>query len=349
MKSGGLQELRELIDLDRMVIRVSIIKSEGSTPQEVGSYMTVGENSFFGTIGGGTLEFEALRKARELLRGNARKRQIPWHRIIRDFSLGPSLGQCCGGSVQLLFESLGSSEIKQLTSLEQNGGVVIRPLRSGVPWEIIDDRKTERSNWPLPVKGCVREFLSGARQRKAVVFGDWYIEPLESETQPFFLYGAGHVGRAVIKAFEGLPFKIYWVDTDSSRFPDFIPTGIEKIVSQDPAEVSQYAPPGTWHVVMTYSHAIDFHVCSAVLKKETFGYLGVIASKTKRARFVKRLRAGGVSDAAIAQLHAPIGLEGLEGKEPSIIAVSLAADFLYRLQKIESRAETPNRDKVIEV
>ena len=81
----------------------------------------------------------------------------------------------------------------------------------------------------------------------------------------------------------------------------------------------------------------------------TFRYLGVIASKTKRARFLNRLRAGGISDAAIAKLHAPIGLEGLEGKEPSMIAVSLAADFLYRLQKIKSHADILNRDRVMEV
>ena len=348
MKGGWLQRLCELIDLDRMVVRVSIIKSEGSAPREVGSYMTVSENSFFGTIGGGALEFKALRKARELLRANLGKGQMPWRRVISDFSLGPSLGQCCGGAVQLLFESLGPSEIKQITSLRERGRILVRPLQSGEPWEVIEELRNEHSNWPLPVEGCVREYLSGARQLKAVVVGDWYIEPLKVETQPLFLYGAGHVGRAVVKAFEGLPFKIYWVDTEPSRFPDVISMGIEKIVSQDPAEVCQYAPPGTWHVVMTYSHAIDFRVCFAVLKKDTFGYLGVIASKTKRARFAKRLRAGGVSDAAIARLHAPIGLEGLEGKEPPIIAVSLAADFLYRLQNIESQAEMPHRDKVIE-
>ena len=346
MRGGWLQRLCELIDLDRMVIRVSIIKSEGSTPREVGSFMTVSENSFFGTIGGGALEFEALRKARELLRAYLGEEWMPWRRVVDNFSLGPSLGQCCGGSVQLLFECLGSLEIKQISSLEKRGRILVRPLKSGEPWEVIDEHRNAHNNWPLPVEGCVREFLSGGRQRKAAVVGDCYIEPLEAETQPFFLYGAGHVGRAVVRAFEGLPFKIYWVDTEPSRFPDVIPMGIEKIVSQDPAEVCHYAPPGTWHVVMTYSHAIDFRVCYAVLKKDTFSYLGVIASKTKRARFAKRLQAGGLSDAAIARLHAPIGLEGLEGKEPSMIAVSLAADFLYRFQKIGSQTEMPNRDKV---
>jgi xanthine dehydrogenase accessory factor len=75
-----------------------------------------------------------------------------------------------------------------------------------------------------------------------------------------------------------------------------------------------------------------------VLARGDFAYLGVIASKTKRARFVGRLRDGGLSEAAVARLHAPIGLPGLEGKEPSVIAVSLAADLLLRLRASEGEA-----------
>ncbi len=89
---------------------------------------------------------------------------------------------------------------------------------------------------------------------------------------------------------------------------------------------------------MTYSHAIDLEVCRTVLARGDFAYLGVIASKTKRARFVRRLRDAGLPEAAVARLQAPIGLPGLEGKEPSAIAVSLAADLLLRLQANEGAA-----------
>ena len=97
---------------------------------------------------------------------------------------------------------------------------------------------------------------------------------------------------------------------------------------------------------MTFSHTLDFDICRAVLAKGDFTYLGVIASKTKRARFVRRLVESGLSEATVSQLHAPIGLAGLSGKEPAIIAVSLAADLLIRLQEKQSKASAPEEGKL---
>ena len=77
------------------------------------------------------------------------------------------------------------------------------------------------------------------------------------------------------------------------------------------------------------------------MERGVFGYIGVIASKTKRARFVRRLRESGIPEPSIAQLQAPIGLAGLDGKEPAVIAVSLAADFLLRLQQSEVQRNLP--------
>ena len=99
---------------------------------------------------------------------------------------------------------------------------------------------------------------------------------------------------------------------------------------------------------MTHSHAIDFDVCHAVMKHCDFGYIGVIASRTKRVRFERRLREVGIPDPLIAQLQAPIGLARLDGKEPAVIAVSLAADFLLRLQQGCAQRSLPKTERAAE-
>ena len=211
--------------------------------------------------------------------------------------------------------------------------MLLRPLSAGYPMEYSGNREAGVSKWPPRVRSVVQEMLSGKRPRTAMVVDEWFLEPLGQCREVLFLYGAGHVGRAVVRAFDGLPFEIYWVDTVLERYPNPFPIGVNQLISANPADAVQYAPPGSWHVVMTFSHAIDFDVCQAVLTRGDFIYAGVIASKTKRARFVRKLREAGLTDSIVSSLHAPIGLDQLDGKEPSEIAISLAADFLLRLKR----------------
>jgi xanthine dehydrogenase accessory factor len=187
--------------------------------------------------------------------------------------------------------------------------------------------------------------MSGVRPRGPILAAGWYAEPLGPDLAPLFLYGAGHVGRAAAKLLAGLPFEVHWVDIGAERYPDDMPPRVHRLVAADPARAAHHAPAGAWHVVMTYSHAIDLEVCQTVLARGDFAYLGLIASKTKRARFVRRFRDAGLPEAAIARLHAPIGLPGLEGKEPAVIAVSLAADLLLRLRASEGEAVQPRLGK----
>ncbi len=346
-----LAELAGTIATHGPVVRVSIVRAEGSAPRGDGAAMTVAAAAFTGTIGGGTLEHEALNAARAMLPDRRGSAAPEWRRSLRDYPLGPSLGQCCGGRVRLLFEVLGPAELAAMTeSLEALGEdesaaavLALHPLEPGLPVEFAHHRKDGRDHWPLPLRRLVRDILSGVRPPGPVLIAakgaaGWYIEPLGPDLAPLFLYGAGHVGRAVAKLLAELPFEVHWVDTGAARYPDPIPPGVHRLVAADPAQAAGHAPANAWHVVMTFSHAIDLEVCRSVLARGDFAYLGVIASKTKRARFVRRLRDAGLPEAAVARLHAPIGLPGLEGKEPPVIAVSLAADLLLRLQANESAA-----------
>ncbi len=343
MTRGWLTELAEMVAAHGAVVRVSIVRAEGSAPRGAGVAMTVAAESFTGTIGGGALEHEALSAARTMLSDRRGAAAPAWRRSVRDYPLGPSLGQCCGGRVRLLFEVLAAAELAAM--MEALGGdekaaevMALRPLKPGPPMEFAHHRKDDRDHWPLPLRRLVRETMAGVRPRGPILAAGWYAEPLDPDLAPLFLYGAGHVGRAVAKVLADLPFEVHWVDTGAGRFPDPMPPGVHRLVAADPARAARHAPAGAWHVVMTFSHALDLEVCRTVLAGGDFAYLGVIASKTKRARFVRRLRDAGLPEAAVARLHAPIGLPGLAGKEPSVIAVSLAADLLLRLRANEGAA-----------
>jgi len=296
-----LADLPGLVARHGAVARATVVRAEGSAPQGVGAAMSIlPDGEFEGTIGGGALEHAALRTARRMLSAPP----APWARLVQDFPLGPALGQCCGGRVTLLFEVFRHAEAAALAALA--GSAISRPLASGLP----------------PV--------SAVPGGDWTVRDGWFTEPAPPALAPLFLYGAGHVGRAVVRAFEGLPFHIYWVDVARDRFPEQAPAHVEILPAAEMTIAAARAPGDAWHVVMTFAHQLDFEICRTVLARGDFSYLGLIASKTKRARFLSRLRDAGLPDGALARLHAPLGLPGLKAKAPAEIATSLAADILVR-------------------
>ncbi len=143
------------------------------------------------------------------------------------------------------------------------------------------------------------------------------------------LYGAGHVGRAIVKLLEGIACRVQWIDERESEFPR-APSAphVERLcVEPVEAEVAQ-APPGASYLVLTHSHALDMAITEAILKRGDFGFLGLIGSQTKRARFVHRFEARGIAPEVIERMTCPIGLPGIAGKEPEVIAVSVVAQLL---------------------
>ncbi len=143
------------------------------------------------------------------------------------------------------------------------------------------------------------------------------------------LYGAGHVGRAIASLLAGLPCRVQWVDEREAEFPpEAPPAHIERVcVEPVEAEVAS-APPGACYLVLTHSHALDLAITQAVLARGDFAYFGLIGSQTKRARFEARLRERGFGAAALARMVCPIGLPGIAGKEPELIAISAVAQLL---------------------
>jgi xanthine dehydrogenase accessory protein XdhC len=144
------------------------------------------------------------------------------------------------------------------------------------------------------------------------------------------LFGAGHVGRALARALAPLPLRLRWIDGRAIEFPDPPLTGPEVVLTERPLAEIGAAPKGSAFIVMTHSHGLDFELCEAVLRRDDFAYLGLIGSRTKRARFERGWRELGLSDERIARLVCPIGGQ-LRDKRPTVIAALAAAEVLQAL------------------
>jgi len=278
---------------------ISVVKVEGSTPREAGARIVVTPLGFHGTIGGGTLEWQAIAKAQALL-GTPTQHKLSVH------SLGPDLGQCCGGRVQLVTEVFSRSDLAAARDFaaREEGGVF------AVVGRIVGPDFNEQ-------------------------FGD--------SNRKLYLFGAGHVGRALILALAPLPFDVIWIDPREGAFPSVVPSNVMTIQSENPAAEIANAPPGSFALVMTHSHGLDFEIIDAVLRSPPFAYAGLIGSATKRARFSKRLREAGILDENISAMVCPIGIPSIKSKHPAAIAAATAVQLLERDEAMRC-AESPLAD-----
>jgi xanthine dehydrogenase accessory factor len=303
------------------VARIVVAAVEGSAPREVGAAMLVWAEGQEGTIGGGALEWEAVARGREMLaqagprvgRFGGRGRAGGALSRLDRIPLGPALAQCCGGAVTLLTEVWDAAA---LTTWD----VIARPAPGGP------------EAMPLAVSRLLAAGRNGSAPVGPALVQGWMVEPVTSASRPLWVWGAGHVGRAVVSVMAPLPnLAITWVDTSPARFPEAIPEGVSPLVAADPAAVVDYAPPEAWHLILTYSHALDLGLCHRLLV-HGFGWCGLIGSASKWARFRSRLRHLGHADAAISRICCPIGQKAL-GKHPQAIAVGVAATLLSLPQK----------------
>ena len=174
----------------------------------------------------------------------------------------------------------------------------------------------------------------------AAALARWPATPSRFHLQ---LYGAGHVGRAIVRVLETLPCRVDWIDERDDEFAAFLaeragqsPAPHVRIVCVDAlaAEIAA-APAGGFCLILTHDHDLDFELCEAALRRGDLGFVGLIGSATKRARFERRLLARGVPPQAVARLVSPIGMEGIAGKEPEVIAVAVAAQLLQRASQAQ--------------
>jgi xanthine dehydrogenase accessory factor len=146
------------------------------------------------------------------------------------------------------------------------------------------------------------------------------------------LYGAGHVGRAIVRLLEGIDdCRVQWIDEREEEFPREPSAPHIERVCVEPVEAEvRVAPRGAHYLVLTHSHDLDLRITEAILKRGDFAYLGLIGSQTKRARFIHRFEARGIAPDAIARMTCPIGVPGIGGKEPEVIAIAVVAQLLQQ-------------------
>lgn len=248
--NNWISALADLQTQGEACVLVTIIEERGSTPRNAGSKMVVSAERIFDTIGGGHLEYKAMEIAREMLASGSQNTRL------ERFSLGASLGQCCGGVNVLLFEPMGQPQAQ------------------------------------------------------------------------IAVFGAGHVGRALVPLLASLPCRVRWIDSREQEFPAQIPDGVRKIVAEDPLDEIDELPKGSYCIVMTHNHQLDLELTAAILKRGDFAYFGLIGSKTKRVKFEHRLRDRGFDSALLQRMRCPMGLSEVKGKLPIEIAVSIAAEVI---------------------
>lgn len=276
------------------VVRVVVAQVQGSAPREPGAAMLVWDGGQSGTIGGGTLEFEVTRRALSLTRDGFSRH-----------ALGPDMGQCCGGVIEIL------SEIYDLD----------RAL--ALPIDVI-------ARGPDPMPLSIKRMMKAARNQgqlpPTAMRDGWLIEPARPADRDLWIWGAGHVGRALVDILQHMPGnRLTWVDTAANRFPTDIPDSVRNVVATEPARLMAHAPTHAAHLILTYSHELDLALCHAALA-HGFGSCGLIGSRTKWARFRKRLVALGHTETQISRILCPIGDPSL-GKEPHMIALGVAHQF----------------------
>jgi len=309
-----LEALRAAVQRRGRVVRVVIAAVRGSSPREVGAAMLVWKDEQSGTIGGGALEFAAATAAR---------RQTVGLQVSRH-ALGPDLGQCCGGAVTLL------SEVYDVDTVAALGGDVVARAMDGAPM-------------PLSVKRLLAQARGTGLRPGAQVLDGWMVEPVSRPTRDIWIWGAGHVGRALVRVLAPLPdVAITWVDVAVDRFPEE-DYGATIVPTARPAELVRHAPVGAQHLVVTYSHALDLELCDLLLRRG-FGFAGLIGSATKWARFRSRLAALGHGAGAIGRITCPMGAPEL-GKHPQMIAVGVAAQMLRPVAGERADEETFRKDR----
>ena len=332
-------DLRRLLSGGNAVALVTVAGTFGSAPREAGAKMLVAADHAAGTIGGGNLEFTAIDLARKMLAGESGG-------AIRSFQLGPSLQQCCGGQATLCFEVIKDGVPDWLEHLDlamRSGKTSVLITRFDPSRKAIEKRALAQDQ----AADCRMPGLhfdpSNDQDTRLVIPDtgeDWIdrpgagpallVEPIRTSSSCLYLFGAGHVGRALVSVLADLPGGLVWIDSRAGQFPAEIRPDVQTVIIDDPVSYVDEAVAGTDFLVMTHSHELDLELCEAIFRRGDFGYFGLIGSMTKRKRFEQRLVRKGISAAELQRLTCPIGLPGITGKRPAEIAVAVAAQLLQR-------------------
>lgn len=347
--STWLAALKDLHTSATPAVLVTVATSQGSTPREAGARMVYTASDQYDTIGGGHLEWRAAQIARAML--DAEQGVAGSLRRLERIALGPSLGQCCGGVVFLTFERVDRVR-------EPNTGLLLNALeqhwRDGIDvWRAVAlESETPTLLYELEGEAC--DHSAPDNGLTATTFRDangthiatdregrrWLLDRCRAHQPQVVLFGAGHVGAAIVRVLGTLPCRILWVDEREDMFPADLPLQVTLEATDVPNAVVDQAEPGAYFLVMTHSHALDQQLSERILKRKDIAWFGLIGSYTKRKQFEHRLQERGITPEQLNKMTCPIGIPGIYGKEPASIAIAVVVQLM---QLWELRAQQPQR------
>ena len=315
-------------------VLVTVVHTQGSTPRDTGARMWVGADFIMDTIGGGHLEWKAIASARQML-GQA----APQCRITR-YPLGPALGQCCGGVVWLLFEHLVREDAawcaRIASRLAQGGSVVRRvtmsPLAAGATTRAAGSSRDpllkfvgDMPRTPTDVALDLADDAVPATQTSLDCDSATLIDLWSAPDVHVVVCGAGHIGCAIVRLLAELPVQVIWLDPRDDCWPSRLPANVRTV--EGGADDVPDMPDNAYWLVLTHNHALDLAIIDAVFRQKPFAFLGLIGSKSKRARFAAQLSRRHQSG-LVERMCCPIGIVQTSSKRPSVIAVSVVAQLL---------------------
>jgi xanthine dehydrogenase accessory factor len=327
-----LAQLQDVLATEPRAIVVTVAATRGSVPRTAGTHMVVSAGALRGTIGGGHLEFEAIRIARDALEAN----DGGGHWLVR-FPLAARLGQCCGGVATLLFQRVSASAAwpAQLIGKRDAGQPVVLAVGIGRPAPatrlVTPESISEIAGLPEIALETARKLLAAGGPAAMLVHDGeaaYYFEAVVANDFNVVVFGNGHVGRALVQVLSTIACTVTWVDQREHDFPAAIPDNVTTVATDTPVDGVVDAPPASWFLVLTHSHALDLELTARILARGDFAYLGLIGSRSKRAQFAQRLAARGASAEALQRITCPIGGGAIRSKEPGAIAIAVAAQLL---------------------
>jgi len=331
-----IQTLRRLQQQEIPAVMVTVASTIGSTPREPGAKMIVTAQQIYGTIGGGNLEHQACTIARSQL-------DSPEPERLKRFPLGAGLGQCCGGLVNLMFEPVldSCSWVSVAAELQGQDWVRVVPTKAHLGNEdslhmiftadqLAEDicDSAENSEIIQTAKSMLQGSEKAALQPPGSSSEGLFFDVRRKADFHLVLFGAGHVGRALVNTLRDLPIQINWVDSRDDQFPAEIADNVEICCSDTPQAEVDGAPVGSYFLVMTHDHALDQSLSEQILKRDDFAYFGLIGSASKRRLFETRMHRRGVEKQRFERMICPIGVDGIDSKQPAAIAISVAAELL---------------------
>ena len=257
-----INKLTSNIDYKKNIIKAKIINVKGSSPNKINDFMLVAPKDIFGTIGGGNLEYLVIEESKLMLKNKSKRKKL-------NIPLGPGIGQCCGGYVEIIL------------TLHKNTDAAI---------------KDEKVN--------------------------------DSFKEDLYIFGAGHIGQALIETISNLNFTTYLIDSRQEYLKMSVNKDVNYLLSKEPWKVVNKLKDNAYYVVLTHSHEYDLKILNEILTKK-FTFVGLIGSTTKKKRFFKRLTENGHDKNIIKKIECPIGVDIGNSKDPNEIAFSIITRLIY--------------------